>query len=198
MQKDLIYDSGYWQGRWEEQQTGWDIGYASPPITEYFTTIDRDARILIPGCGNGWEGQHLFEQGFRNITLLDLAPAAVELMKHRMPDAPAEMIQHGDFFEHTGSYDYIVEQTFFCALHPSQRQDYIEKANELLTADGKLVGVLFDTHFGFDHPPFGGSKSEYEPLFEHHFELLHFERCSNSIGPRQGRELFIECKPKEA
>jgi hypothetical protein len=198
MHTDLIYSADYWQGRWEQHQTGWDIGHPSPPITEYFKHINKDARILIPGCGNAWEGQHLLENGFTHVTLLDIAPAAVQGMKERMVDAPDQMIQQGDFFEHEGSYDYIVEQTFFCALHPSLRADYVEKAAGLLKPTGKLVGVLFDTVFDFDHPPFGGNKAEYEPLFSKHFDLLHLERCRNSIAPRQGRELFIQAAPTQA
>ena len=48
----------YWEKRWKQDETGWDIGYPSTPISSYFDQItNKDARILIPGCGNGWEGE---------------------------------------------------------------------------------------------------------------------------------------------
>lgn len=193
---DPFFSPQYWQNRWQAGETGWDIGYASPPITTYFENINKSAKILIPGCGNGWEGEYLYKQGFTNITLLDIAPKAIEAMQKRMPDAPEGMIKLGDFFELDDHYDYIIEQTFFCALHPSLRFDYVKKAASLLNDHGKLVGVLFDTDFGFDHPPFGGTKKIYEDFFEQYFELLHLAPCTNSIGPRKGKELFIEALRK--
>lgn len=194
---DPFFTPQYWQNRWQTGETGWDIGYASPPITTYFEKVDRTAKVLIPGCGNGWEGEYLYKQGFINLTLLDIAPKAIEAMQKRMQDAPMGMIMPGDFFELDDQYDYIIEQTFFCALHPSLRDEYVQKAASLLTDNGKLVGVLFDTDFGFDHPPFGGTKEIYKQHFQQSFEILHLSPCNNSIGPRKGKELFIEARRKE-
>ena len=41
----------------------------------------------------------------------------------------------------------------------------------LLLANGKLVGILFNREFEQQGPPFGGSKSQYEPMFEKDFIL---------------------------
>lgn len=41
----------------------------------------------------------------------------------------------------------LMEQTFFCAINPSLRKDYVAKMHELLAPNGKLVGVLFDKEF---------------------------------------------------
>ena len=191
---DAHFTPAYWEERWKNDQTGWDIGHPSPPITEYFDQItDKDARILIPGCGNAWEGQYLIEQGFKHVTLLDISASAVEHIKRHLPASAHDHIVLGDFFEWEDEVDYVVEQTFFCALHPSLRADYVKQAHRILVPGGKLVGVLFDRTFGHDHPPFGGSKEEYLPLFQSLFDLAHFEPCTNSIAPRAGTELFIEC-----
>ena len=29
------FDKAYWEHRYEENKTGWNIGYASPPIKKY-------------------------------------------------------------------------------------------------------------------------------------------------------------------
>jgi methyl halide transferase len=99
-------------------------------------------------------------------------------------------IIHGDFFEMSGAFNLIVEQTFFCALDPSLRIKYTDKMKELLLPKGKLVGVMFNVNFD-GGPPFGGSIKEYEELFKPKFEIKNLEPCYNSIGPRQGKEVFV-------
>lgn len=191
------FDKSYWQDRWENSQTGWDIGYPSTPLTEYIDQLkNTDLKILIPGCGNAYEGEYLIKKGFKNTYLIDIAPAAFKNLQKRFPDFPEENMILGDFFEHSEKYDLIFEQTFFCALSPKLRRAYAEKMHQLLNENGRLVGLLFNTPLFNDHPPFGGNKEEYLPLFEDLFEILHFEPAHNSIKPRAGTELFIELKKK--
>ncbi|MGJ1203360.1 methyltransferase domain-containing protein [Sphingobacterium lactis] len=185
-------DKEYWNARWENQQTGWDIGYASTPIVTFFNTFpDKDAKILIPGCGNAYEAAHLLEAGFTNITLIDIAPRAIAQVKERFAGQQIEILL-GDFFDLKGDFDLMLEQTFFCALEPSQRPDYVKQASRLLERKGgEIVGVLFGVTFEKEGPPFGGSAEAYEQLFEKEFTIRKLEPCYNSIGPRQGTELFI-------
>ncbi|MCH7514995.1 MAG: hypothetical protein IH947_13800 [Bacteroidetes bacterium] len=61
----------------------------------------------------------------------------------------------------------------------------------MLVPGGKVAGVLFDIPLYDDHPPYGGSKEDYIPVFEPWFDLNVFDRCYNSIAPRAGSELFI-------
>jgi hypothetical protein len=185
----------YWEGRWQKGQTQWDIGFASTPLVDYIDQLkDKTQRILIPGCGNAYEGRYLFEKRFTKTNLIDIAAEAVENIRTNFPVIPSENILHGDFFELEGPYDLILEQTFFSALHPQQRKDYARKCHELLSPGGKLAGVLFDDELYKDHPPFGGHKEAYLPFFKDKFDILHFERAYNSIKPRAGRELFIELR----
>lgn len=185
----------YWEQRWKESQTGWDIGYPSTPIKEYFEQVNnKDIKILIPGCGNAWEGELLNSMGFTQVYMIDIAPTAVEHIKDRIPQLPEDRIILGDFFELEEQFDIIVEQTFFCALNPEKRMDYAMKAHELLKPGGKLVGLLFDCHFGNPHPPFGGTKQEYLTYFEAMFDIEVMDRAYNSIKPRLGRELFVRLR----
>jgi len=185
----------YWEQRWKESQTGWDIGYPSTPIKEYFEQVNNtDIKILIPGCGNAWEGELLNSMGFTQVYMIDIAPTAVEHIKDRIPQLPEDRIILGDFFELEEQFDIIVEQTFFCALNPEKRMDYAMKAHELLKPGGKLVGLLFDCHFGNPHPPFGGTKQEYLTYFEAMFDIEVMDRAYNSIKPRLGRELFVRLR----
>ena len=166
-----VLDQNFWNSRWENGETGWDIGAASSAISEYFKHIEnKEIRILIPGCGNAHEAELLLEEGFKNITLLDIAPKACELISQKFSHHEVEVIC-GDFFEHKGEYDVIVEQTFFCALNVNLRSKYVNKIHDLLSENGKIIGVLFNKDFGNPFPPFGGDTEEYRTLFQDKFEI---------------------------
>lgn len=185
-------DAEYWDNRWQIDQTGWDIGHASTPLTEYFDQLeDKSIKILIPGCGNAYEAEYLHKHGFSNVFVVDVSKTALTKLAERCPSFPKEHMIHSDFFELSETYDLIVEQTFFCALDPAMRRKYVSKVHELLSPAGKLMGVLFNIDFGNPTPPFGGSLEEYLSLFQRDFLVHILEPCTNSIKPRMGNELFI-------
>lgn len=184
----------YWQERYEAQRTGWDMGGVSPPIGTYIDQLaNKDLRILLPGAGMGYEAAHMVASGFRNLTILDIAPYPLEHLQKRLPDSfPPENLIEMDFFKYQGKpFDLILEHTFFCALPPELRPEYVLKMSQLLKPGGKLAGLFFDFPLTDKGPPFGGSKEEYEALFAPHFHLRVLERAINSIKPRAGSELFF-------
>lgn len=186
----------YWNNRYEADETGWDLKTISPPLKAYIDQLtDKNIRILIPGCGSGYEAEYLLKQGFQDVTVIDFAPLAVEKMKSYMYDYQTIKIVCADFFTHTGTYDLILEQTFFCALDPSLRTKYIQKMAELLKEGGKLVGLLFGVQFP-NNPPFGGNREEYLDLFSNDFKINLLEPCYNSVKPRAGNELFFNFSKK--
>ena len=188
-------DQNFWNQRWKNQQTGWDIGYASTPIVTFMEKYpNKDARILIPGCGNAYEAAYLLENGFTNLTLIDIAPIAIQNVKEKFKNYPQINIVHGDFFEHKGEYDLLIEQTFFCALEPKLRSDYVRQASSLLADGGEIMGLLFGKEFENQGPPFGGSIDGYKLLFDKLFVIEVMEPCYNSIAPREGSELFIKLR----
>ncbi|WKN30469.1 methyltransferase domain-containing protein [Porifericola rhodea] len=185
-------DENYWTERYHNQHTGWDLGKISPPIQQYVDQLtDKNISILIPGAGNAYEAAYLYQQGFHSTYVLDISLYPLRQFQKNYPDFPKEQLLHQNFFELEGNYDLILEQTFFCALQPDLRGQYVNKMLSLLKDGGKLVGVLFDDPLFEDHPPFGGNKSLYLTYFKSHFQIITFERCYNSIKPRQGRELFM-------
>lgn len=186
----------YWNNRYLQHQTGWDIGTVSTPLKEYIDQLsDQHISILIPGGGNSYEALYLLEKGFTDVTVIDLAPAVTEKLKHQTESyQPHIKILTGDFFALSGQYDLILEQTFFCAIDPALRQQYVMKMAALLKPTGKLVGVLFNRDFE-GGPPFGGTENEYRALFASTFHQIRMEPCYNSIKPRVGSELFVVLGP---
>jgi methyl halide transferase len=189
-------DEKYWQQRWEEGNTPWDMGSACPALVTYCAQLeDKDITILIPGVGSGYEVDWLWEHGFRNVTALDWSPQALERLAARIPDFPENQLVTGDFFALEGRFDLILEQTFLSAIDPSKRRAYAIKLFSLLNPGGTVAGVLFD--FPLDGgPPFGGVEADYRQMFEGLFEVKTMERCYNSIPPRAGRELFFILKKR--
>lgn len=186
-----------WEQRYQEGSTGWDIGYPTPALCNYFDQLsDKSIKILIPGAGNAYEAEYLFQNGFEQVHVIDIAPSPLKNLKKRVPNFPSEQLIQGDFFEHQGQYDLIVEQTFFCAIPPVQRSAYAKQVHRLLKPGGKLMGLLWSVPLNEDHPPYGGDKKEYDEYFKDQFDYLYFEAAKNSIKPRAGREYFLLAKKK--
>tara|TARA_B100000902_G_C27200539_1_gene858810 strand:+ start:344 stop:925 length:582 start_codon:yes stop_codon:yes gene_type:complete len=193
----MSLDSNSWNQRYISKNTGWDIGYVSTPLKEYFDQIvDKDQKILIPGCGNAHEAEYLFKKGFKNVFIVDFSNKALENFKSRIKNFPSEHMICNDFFKINGKYDLIIEQTFFCAIQRNKRQKYVSKTHSLLKKDGKLVGLLFDSPMYEDHPPFGGTSQEYKDYFSPFFKFKAFSPSYNSINSRKGKELFINLVKK--
>lgn len=181
----------YWQNFYDQKDTQWDIGHISTPIKAYVDQLtDKNLKILIPGCGNAHEAAYLYTQGFHQVHLLDWAAAPLKSFQERYPAFPTAQLIEMDFFKHDKKYDLIFEQTFFCAIDPKLRLDYVQQMHRLLKTDGRLVGLLFDAPLEAG-PPFGGTKAEYTSLFSLYFDIKIMERAYNSILARADKELFI-------
>lgn len=192
-------DASYWDGRYRAGATGWDIGAANRGLVD--AVVERvapSARILIPGAGRAHEALALWRRGYRETTVLDWSAEAIAAVRRRVATADvglsaAELdsrLVHADFFAHDARYDVIVEQTFFCAIDPELRPEYVERAARLLAPAGRWIGVLFDREFPTPGPPFGGTRAAYERLFRERFVLEHLGPNERGIAPRSGSELF--------
>jgi len=183
----------YWDERYHEKRLGWDIGSISTPLKEFIDQLpSKDLKILVPGAGNGYEVGYLYEQGFQSVYALDISEKPLLDFQKRNPNFPKNQLLVGDFFElELDDFDLILEQTFFCALLPNDREGYAQKMRQLLKEGGMLAGLFFDFPLTEHGPPFGGNQEMYRTLFAAYFHIRILERAYNSIPPRQGTELFF-------
>lgn len=187
----------YWNQRYMNNAAQWDLGKISPPLKAYFDQLpNKDISILIPGAGNSYEAIYLLEQGFTNITVIDIALAVIQPLQEKYKNQTAIQFVQTDFFNWEAQYDLIVEQTFFCALDPDLREKYVAKMATLLAENGKLIGLLFNREFQ-GGPPFGGDRNIYHQLFEKYFQIDRMDSCYNSVAPRAGTELFFIARKKK-
>ena len=82
----ITLNSEFWNKRYLDKKTGWDIGYVSTPIKEYFNQVkNKELKILIPGGGNSYEAEFLFNKVFTNTFLLDYAITPLINFQRRNP-----------------------------------------------------------------------------------------------------------------
>tara|TARA_Y200000002_G_scaffold177351_1_gene146152 strand:- start:668 stop:1267 length:600 start_codon:yes stop_codon:yes gene_type:complete len=193
--KENNLDYSFWNLRYQNNQTGWDLGQVSEPIKKWFENQEnKKINVLIPGAGKGYEVKYGFENGFENIFYMDFSSRAGDLFKETCPEFPKGQILVGDFFSLKKPlfFDVIIEQTFFCAIDPLLRPNYVEKTNEILKENGEIIGLLFNREFDTKGPPFGGTEKEYKELFNSKFNFKKFENCLLSSLPRKDYEFWIE------
>ncbi len=194
----MMYGEKYWSDRYQQNNTQWDIGYASPPIVDAVMEINnKKTKILFPGCGLGYEAEFLWRNGYTNLYICDLSALPLKAFQKRVPDFPESQLIHGDFFAIRDKFDLIMEQTFFCALPPQVRPQYVAHCATILRKGGEIKGVMFAVEFEKTGPPFGGDKAQYTDLFEAKFEIVKIEICQNSIPERMGNELSIQFKIRD-
>ena len=192
-----VPEADFWESRYQSYDTPWASGTATPALVNYMKDKPRDMSVLIPGAGTSMEVIALLDMGFVNITLCDISRTAIQSAKDQISVLyPKNIVTfyHGDFFSMTGAFEVILEQTFFCALHPSLRVAYVDKMYDLLSPGGTLTGVLFNKEFDKNGPPYGGGENEYKSLFTKKFYIKEMSMCLDSIPPRAGSELFFICK----
>lgn len=194
----MDFSEEFWNNKYKTNDIAWDLGEISPPLKAYFDQLtDKDLKILIPGGGNSYEAEYLHNLGFKNVYVVDLSRKALENIKTRVPTFPELHLIQNNFFDLDLTFDLIIEQTFFCAIHPELRPTYATKAHNILHNNGKVVGLLFNVVLNNTHPPFGGSKTEYMAYFKPYFDISIMNHAKNSIHGRIGKELFFKIKKRD-
>ena len=135
----------FWHERFVTHHTPWDRGAANPQLKHWLDSKALEpCRILVPGCGSGYEVAVLAERGFE-VTALDYAPAAVALTRERLEhmNARATGVEADVLaWEATVPFDAIYEQTCVCALHPDHWVRYAHRVDRWITSAGKLFALF--------------------------------------------------------
>lgn len=182
----------FWNSRYLEGETGWDLGEPSPPfVTLHRQGVIRPCRVAIPGCGRGWEVVWLARAGY-DVTGIDFAPEAIRHVREAARTASvAPEVVNADVLalpnSLAGRFDLVLEQTCFCALPPSRRPEYVEAVHRLLAPQGRLVALFYECG-GDDGPPFSVDPEEVRRLFAPRFVIESLERTPHSHERRAGKE----------
>ena len=123
----------FWTMRYAAGRTPWDFGGVPAALKSFLERSSIRGRVLIPGCGSGYEVQAFHTEGY-DVSAMDFSPAAVEQAK-RVLGVLAERIILGDFFAYDFGqrrFDLIYERTFLCSMSPSRWPEYVDRMADLL------------------------------------------------------------------
>lgn len=176
-----------WEGRYRSGETGWDRGQASPALGHWLAAgAVPPGRVLVPGCGNGYEVLELARAG-HSVTAVDIASTPVmqlmgALAEHRLH---AKVIQ-ADLLGWTPAepFDAVYEQTCLCALDPARWSEYADRLAGWLVPGGKLFALFMQT--GREGgPPFHCDPARMRGLFPDahwHWEAAPQRRVDHPTG----------------
>ncbi len=194
-------DADFWEGHYREGNTGWDLGAPAPPFVDLLAepSPPGPGSMIVLGAGRGHDALLFARHGFR-VTALDFAESAVRETREaaRKAGLAVETARH-DFFtlppEYDSSFDYALEHTFFVAIDPGRREEYVQIVRRLLKPGGLFI-ALFYAHGRPGGPPFATSEDEVRALFDRYFTIKRLEVPVRSVKPRQGLELLALMHPK--
>lgn len=172
----------FWSVRYAAGKTPWDFGGVPSALKAFIERSSVPGRVLIPGCGSGYEIEAFHAAGY-DVSAIDFSPAAVD-QAQRVIGSLAERLVVGDFFTHDFGkqrFDLIYERTFLCSMTPSRWPEYVNRMADLLLPGGKLIGVFLYEQTGSSGPPFPLTEPEAEQLFKKRFELVRSEVMTDSL-----------------
>jgi SAM-dependent methyltransferase len=135
----------FWDKRFQSGETPWDRGAANPQLGAWLAAgALRQCRILVPGCGSGYEVAALAAAGF-DVTGLDYASSAIGRTRNLLESANlrAELVEADALgWRPERAFDAVYEQTCLCALYPDQWRDYADQLHRWLAPGGTLYALF--------------------------------------------------------
>ena len=191
-----IQDSLFWNNKYLNKEDGWDIGSPTPVFMDYSSKLASKSKILVPGCGRGYDALYLSSK-CHNVDALDFSSVALDFLSKKTHNLKNNLnIINADFFslsqKYNNVYDYIFEYTFFCAIDPLLRKDYSQKCSSLLKKNGKIIAIFLPLKNINNNtaPPFQVTINHVHEFFSDNFDIEITECLMNSIAPRKNNEFF--------
>ena len=149
--------------------TPWDAGGVPAALRTWLADQKSPSRILVPGCGSGYEVRFFAERG-DEVLGIDFADAAIERARRTLGKF-ADRVRKLDFFAlGEAPFDLVYERTFLCALPRRRWPQWGERIPTMVRPGGLLAGFFFfdDNERG---PPFGISAERQHELLDANFAL---------------------------
>lgn len=199
----LIDNPEYWETRYQEKNTPWDLGQAAPAFISMLYSkeppVPGSAAVL--GCGRGYDALIFASHGF-DVIGFDFSASAIEdaQILADTVGSPAKFMQR-DIFDLAGEFehyfDYVIEHTCFCAIDPQRRFDYVDVANSILKPEGEMIAIFF-THNRPGGPPYGLNPTEIKQYMHRGFETISLYPVINSVPKRIDEEYIGRFRPIES
>lgn len=161
----------FWNERYEAGRIPWDLRGVPPALTRFLEREAAPGRVLIPGCGSGYEVKAFLDRGWQPVAL-DFSPVALERARTVL-GAQGGCLRLADFFrdDPAGPFDLIYERTFLCSMPPERRPAYAARMAGLLRPGDRLAGV-FAYGIEPEPPPYPMLEAEAQALLSGAFERV--------------------------
>jgi SAM-dependent methyltransferase len=183
-----------WQEAWRVGRTPWDAGQSPPALRNLLAReVVPAGRILVPGCGTGYDLATL-ARADREVIGIDVSDKARDAFEKAHGDLPGTVrYEVTDFFtyETEDSFDFVWDYTFFCALDPDQRGTWASVMKRLVKTEGLLATLLFpfeDPITDREGPPWPINTDLVRGFIEEAFRELEARPVEESHPGREGRE----------
>lgn len=137
-----------WDEKYQSGLPGWDRQGVSPALLHWLECgALTPCRILVPGCGHGYEVMALARHGFE-VCGLDIAPTPLTRLRARLQQTGlnAQLVQADVLaWQPEQSFDAIYEQTCLCALDPQEWDAYAAQLYRWLRPGGRLFALFMQT-----------------------------------------------------
>jgi SAM-dependent methyltransferase len=179
--------SDFWDTRYREAFTPWDAGRTPPALAAFLPGLAPARRVLIPGCGTGYEVAACADAG-HEVLAIDFSAAAVAAAR-RLLGPLADRVREDDFFafDAGSGFDVVYERAFLCALPRRLWPAYAARLADVLRPGGMLAGFFFFGD-GDRGPPFPLHAGELEALLGVRFERVDDRAVADSVPVFAGRE----------
>ena len=205
-----VITNDFWLDRWQTGRIGFHQEGVDPKLVEFWPTLPKDSRVLVPLCGKSNDMIWLAEQGYQ-VTGVELSPLAViqflgdndltydthqdgELKIHTVQDLPLRIIE-GDYFQFTEtSFDACYDRAAMVAMSDSKRADYVTHTLERLAASASVLLISLYHDGDNQTPPFSVEEESVISLWGENIQKLASENLVQTI-PRykeRGHVLFEE------
>jgi SAM-dependent methyltransferase len=192
-----------WKEFWKAGRTPWDAGASAPALLDLLAR-ERvpGGRVLIPGCGSGYDLATLARSD-REVIGIDLSEDAREAFLSAHPALPGKVVYEvADFFSYAPErgFDFVWDYTFFCALDPDQRSIWGETMKRLVRPAGTLATLLFpfeDPISDREGPPWPINTALVRSQIDDSFEELEVAAVESSHAGREGRERLAIWRRRE-
>ena len=196
-----VNDFDFWENIYKNNDTGWDLGGVTPIFSDMAHEL-KPGKLIILGCGRGYDAITFAKQNF-DVTAVDFAPSAVKFLEGLclINKVKVNIIQDDIFSlneKFKNNFDFVIEQTCFCAIDPNRRNEYEQLVYNILKYNGSLIGTWYPLDKKLDDggPPYGVSISRLKSIFQKNWVIDKESYSDRSVRSRRGKEKLITFKKK--
>ena len=180
----------FWDTRYRGGVMPWDAAGVPPRLSRWLQQRKAKARILVPGCGTGYEVRALAAHG-HEVLAIEFSDAAIESARRELGALCGRVIKADFFAFEAAPFDVIYDRAFMCALPRRLWPQWAARVAELLRPGAELAGFFYfdDNQRG---PPFGVSPSALQQLLGEKFDLIESEDvpAGESLPVFKGKEVW--------